>query len=409
MRGHATLAVAAVAALVTAVLVPPDTEYADYLDAKTLACLFGILAVVGAMRNAGMLDAAARVLASRLATRRAAVLSLVGATWVLSLFATNDMALVVMLPLSAAALLRAGWDDLIPFAFVMQNLVANLGGMVLPFGNPQNLYLYERYGIALGDFLAAMAAPFALSLALVALCCVAFVHGDGGGARRGGCGGGAASDAARGRAGAAGAGVAEAGVPGAPADGQGAQRAVPRGRAVAYVALFALVVGSVLRLVPWPAALAACVLALLALDRKALLRVDWGLLLTFACFFVFAGNMARIPAVEELLSEGMARAPLLVSAGASQVISNVPAAVLLSHVTDAWQPLLVGVNVGGAGTLVASLASLITFSHFCAVRRGFPRRAGLAACTPAKFVALFSAFNFAFLAVLLLASSLLAG
>ena len=97
------------------------------------------------------------------------------------------------------------------------------------------------------------------------------------------------------------------------------------------------------------------------------------------------------------------------SAGASQVISNVPAAVLLSHVTDAWQPLLVGVNVGGAGTLVASLASLITFSHFCAVRRGFPRRAGLAACTPAKFVALFSAFNFAFLAVLLLASSLLAG
>ena len=88
------------------------------------------------------------------------------------------------------------------------------------------------------------------------------------------------------------------------------------------------------------------------------------------------------------------------SAGASQVISNVPAAVLLSHVTDAWQPLLVGVNVGGAGTLVASLASLITFSHFCADRRGFPRRAGLAACTPAKFVALFSAFNFAFLAVL---------
>ena len=328
MRGHVTLAVAAVAALVTAVLVPPDAEYADYLDAKTLACLFGILAVVGAMRNAGMLDAAARVLASRLATRRAAVLSLVGATWVLSLFATNDMALVVMLPLSAAALLRAGWDDLIPFSFVMQNLVANLGGMVLPFGNPQNLYLYERYGIALGDFLAAMAAPFALSLALVALCCVAFVRGDGGGARRGGCGGGgearrcgrrigAASDAARGRADvagsgaradaeaaaadAAGAGVAEAGASGAPAGGQGAQRAVPRGRAVAYVALFALVVGSVLRLVPWPAALAACVLALLALDRKALLRVDWGLLLTFACFFVFAGNMARIPAVEDCL------------------------------------------------------------------------------------------------------------
>ena len=174
-REHPVLCIAALAALVTIAFVPPDAAYLGYVDVKTLACLFGILAVVGAMRNAGMLDAAALALSSWLATRRAAVLSLTGATLALSLFATNDMALVVMLPLSAAALLRARWDDLIPFTFVMQNLAANLGGMVLPFGNPQNLYLFERFDIPLVDFLAVMALPFALSVALIALC-LSLIH-----------------------------------------------------------------------------------------------------------------------------------------------------------------------------------------------------------------------------------------
>ena len=410
-RDHPVLCIAALAALATVVFVPPDAAYLGYVDAKTLACLFGILAVAGAMRNAGMLDAAALALSSRLATRRAAVFSLTGATLALSLFATNDMALVVMLPLSAAALLRARWDDLIPFTFVMQSLAANLGGMVLPFGNPQNLYLFERYEIPLQDFLAVMALPFALSVVLIALCCVAFVRGDGPEKARG------LQEHASGRESAHAQSVEDERGEGAGGErGKGAAGSLAPGAAAAravapavYVALFLLVVGSVLRLVPWWASTAVVVGVLAVLDRKALRQVDWGLLLTFACFFVFAGNMARIPAVEGLLAQVMEGSALMVSAATSQVISNVPAAVLLSHFTGSWQALLIGVNVGGAGTLVASLASLITFSRFCAVRKGFPRRAGLAACTPAKFVALFSAFNFAFLAVLLAASALVSG
>ena len=379
-RDHPVLCIAALAALATVVFVPPDAAYLGYVDAKTLACLFGILAVAGAMRNAGMLDAAALALSSRLATRRAAVFSLTGATLALSLFATNDMALVVMLPLSAAALLRARWDDLIPFTFVMQSLAANLGGMVLPFGNPQNLYLFERYEIPLQDFLAVMEHASGRESAHAQS--VEDERGEGAGGERG------------------------KGAAGSLAPGAAAARAVAP---AVYVALFLLVVGSVLRLVPWWASTAVVVGVLAVLDRKALRQVDWGLLLTFACFFVFAGNMARIPAVEGLLAQGMEGSALMVSAATSQVISNVPAAVLLSHFTGSWQALLIGVNVGGAGTLVASLASLITFSRFCVVRKGFPRRAGLAACTPAKFVALFSAFNFAFLAVLLAASAVFLG
>ena len=174
-----------------------------------------------------------------------------------------------------------------------------------------------------------------------------------------------------------------------------------RPRALAYAALMALVIASVFRIVPYPVAVGAVVVALGALDRRALRTVDWGLLLTFACFFVFAGNMARIPAVEGFFSFWMHENALLVAAGASQVISNVPAAVLLSHFADGYAALLVGVNIGGAGTLVASLASLITFNEYRIVRRGFPGRPALSRVTPGAYLARFTAYNAAFLAVLL--------
>jgi len=174
-----------------------------------------------------------------------------------------------------------------------------------------------------------------------------------------------------------------------------------RPRALAYAALMALVIASVFRIVPYPVAVGAVVVALGALDRRALRTVDWGRLLTFACFFVFAGNMARIPAVEGFFSFWMHENALLVAAGPSQVISNVPAAVLLSHFADGYAALLVGVNIGGAGTLVASLARLITFNEYRIVRRGFPGRPALSRVTPGAYLARFTAYNAAFLAVLL--------
>ncbi|WP_231897368.1 SLC13 family permease [Gordonibacter urolithinfaciens] len=173
-RERTVLVVSALAALATVAFVPPDEAYLGYFDVKTLACLFGILAVVGALRGIGLFEHAARLIVARFFTCRSAVAALVGSTLVLSMFATNDLALIMMLPLSAATLLKAGWERSLPFAFIMQNLAANLGGMILPFGNPQNLYLYERFSIPLGDFLSSMALPFAVSVVLIALCCVLF-------------------------------------------------------------------------------------------------------------------------------------------------------------------------------------------------------------------------------------------
>lgn len=378
VRTHAVLVVSAVAALATVPFVPPDAVYLGYFDLKTLACLFSILALVGALRNVGAFEAVARRAVARFSTCRSAVAALVAATLVVSMVATNDMALIMLLPLSAATLLKAGWERALPFAFIMQNLAANLGGMILPFGNPQNLYLFERFAIPPADFLATMALPFAVSVLLIAVCCAVFVK------------------------------PLPARIPSVPVEADNAstpavsaQSSHRRVRAALYAALLALVIASVFRLVPYPVALVAVIAALALLDRLALRATDFGLLLTFACFFVFAGNMARIPAVEAVLSQAMQQSALLVSAGASQIISNVPAAVLLSHFATDYHALLVGVNIGGAGTLVASLASLITLNHFRIVRASFPGRPELARHTSRTFLAQFTLYNGVFLVILL--------
>ena len=490
VRTRMVLIVSAAAALITMVFVPFDEAYLGYFDVKTLACLFGILAVVGALRGIGLFEHAARLVVARFATCRAAVTALVGATLALSMFATNDMALIMMLPLAAATLIKAGWERALPFAFIMQNLAANLGGMILPFGNPQHLYLYERFSIPLGDFLAVMALPFGVSVALIALCCALFLKPDPPQAPEKKAIGEQAkaspSEANRSEANPAEArreakasnaeahpSEAKRRPEGNPSEGNPSEanraeakiRAVPsyrtnvsretfvskqgrasahpvtrphpvaqphpathpqpvggrlasadrsdpdarlritareRRRVVVYFSLLALVIASVFRLVPYPVALAAVVLVLAVFDRRALRTVDYGLLLTFACFFVFAGNMARIPVIEGLLSGLMGQSALLASVGTSQIISNVPAAVLLSHFAGSYEALLVGVNIGGAGTLVASLASLITFNQYRTVLASFPHRPELARNTSGAFLARFTAYNVAFLAVLLL-------
>ena len=385
VRKRTVLSVSACAAVASMLAIPPDASYAGYFDLRTLACLFCVLAVAAALRRAGAFTAAARTVVRRFSTSRSAVVALVAATVVLSMFATNDTALIMMLPLATATLVRGGWAHLVPFAFTMMSLGANLGGMIMPFGNPQNLYLYSRYGIDLGAFLGTMAVPFAVSMALVFACCFVYLR------KRPGCENGddvsaPSTDAAA-----------------AKGDGAPERPAGPRTIA-AYAVLFVVVIGSVVRLVPVPLALALVIVALALLDRTALRGVDYALLLTFVCFFVFAGNLARIPAVDAAVGGAMSAQPLLTSAGLSQVISNVPAAVLLSHFTDAWQPLLVGVNIGGAGTPVGSLASLITIQHFMVVRRHSAIRAARADSVGA-FMKLFVGLNVAFLAVLAVASA----
>jgi len=265
----------------------------------------------------------------------------------------NDMALLTFLPLGYYVLTSTGKQKYMAFTFIMQNIAANLGGMLTPFGNPQNLYLFNRFSIPTGDFITTMLPPFCIAVALITLCCL-FVKKE-------------------------------------PLQLETEEKtALPKARTAVYGVLFALSIILVFNLLPFWVGLIVIPLCLLFLDRKALKDVDYGLLFTFVAFFIFAGNMARIDAVQRLFSSLMNANPLLVSALSCQAISNVPSAILLSQFTSDWQALLVGVNVGGVGTLISSLASLITFRQYTKYN---PKKAG-------SYILLFSAFNFAFLILL---------
>ena len=359
-KKNMVMIVAMAAAAITCVIVPPDDEYLGYFDLKTLTCLFCVLAVVCALKNIRFFYMLARRIVELFKSARLAVLALVYITFIGSMLIANDMALLTFLPLGYLVLDVTGKKKYMAFTFIMQNIAANLGGMLTPFGNPQNLYLYTKYNIPTGEFMTIMAPPFIISIIMITLCCIIFVKAE-------------------------------------PLElGEEKISLVPWRTAV-YLLLFALSIAIVFRGIPYWIGLIVIPLALLFLDRRALGQVDYPLLLTFVFFFIFSGNMGRIDAVRELFSWLLEQNTLVVSTLSCQLISNVPSAILLSQFTDNYAPLLVGVNIGGAGTLIASLASLITFREYAKHELS---RIG-------SYILKFSLFNFGMLALLLVAMLLI--
>ena len=355
VKRNVVLCIATVLAFATCCIVPPDSAYIEYFDFKTLTCLFCVLAVVCALRNIRFFTILAESIVRVFKNTRACVLALVYITFLGSMLIANDMALLTFLPLGYFVLSSTDKQKYMAFTFIMQNVAANLGGMLTPFGNPQNLYLYNYFQIPTGQFVWTMLPPFCISVALMTAACF-FVKKE-------------------------------------TLEIQPSGKTLPVLRTVIYGALFALSIVIVFRVIPFWIGLIVIPAVLLFMDRKALKDVDYGLLFTFVAFFVFAGNMARIEAVEKLFSSLMSKNELLISTLCCQGISNVPSAILLSKFSTDWRPLLVGVNIGGVGTLISSLASLITFREYTTRAKG---NAG-------KYVLLFTLINFTFLAVLTVA------
>ena len=353
-RKNPVLDTAFIAALATMLFVAPDAAYLSYFDLRTLSCLLCTLAVVDALKDIDFFYRMARRLVSAFRDLRACVFSLVLITYVGSMFIANDMALITFLPLGYFMLSETNQRGRMAFVFILQNIAANLGGMLTPFGNPQNLYLYSHFQIENMEFLRIMLPPFLLSAVLILLCCltvrplpVTLVNRE--------------------------------------------EKPINKSRAAVYLILFAMTLLVVFRVIPWWLGLTLIVGPLLFLDPNAVKTVDWPLLGTFVCFFVFSGNMARIPTVRVFLGDLMQKDALLFSSLSCQVISNVPSAVLLSQFTQNYPALLVGVNIGGTGTLIASLASLITFRSYLHYDRAHI----------GSYLKLFTVMNFLFLGVLL--------
>ncbi|MBO7217745.1 MAG: citrate transporter [Clostridia bacterium] len=354
LKKNIVMSVAFVAAFVTSVIIPPDAAYIGYFDLKTLTCLFSVLAVVCALKNISFFYILAERIVKLFGNTRMCVLALVYITFIGSMLIANDMALLTFLPLGYFVLSTTAKQKYMAFTFIMQNIAANLGGMLTPFGNPQNLYLYTKFQIPTAEFMGVMLIPFILSIVLITLCCIVFVKSE----------------------------VMKI---------EAADKKLPIGKTAIYLLLFALSIAIVFRGIPYWLGLIIIPAALIFMDKKALASVDYPLLLTFVFFFIFAGNMARIDTVRNAFGFLLEQNTLVFSALSCQCISNVPSAVLLSQFTENWQDLLVGVNIGGAGTLIASLASLITYREYSS---HYPADTG-------RYLKMFSAFNFGFLIVLL--------
>ncbi len=352
-KSNIVMTVALIAAVVTSCIIPPDKAYVGYFDFKTLTCLFCVLAVVCALKNIRFFYILARKIVEVCGNIRSCVLMLVYITFIGSMLIANDMALLTFLPLGYYVLTTTKQEKYMEITFILQNIAANLGGMLTPFGNPQNLYLYSFFEIDNLEFVGIMAPCFTVAIILITLCCLVFIKPEK-----------------------------------VILQKQGVN--LPPVKTILYLLLFAYSILIVFRGIPYWTGLIVIPLFLIIMDRDALKAVDYPLLFTFVFFFIFAGNMARIDAVRTLFSFLLSKSTLLFSVLSCQVISNVPSAVLLSQFTNNYADLLVGVNIGGAGTLIASLASLITFREY-------------AKHNPTKFkhyILTFSLFNFGFLAVL---------
>ncbi|MCM1217568.1 MAG: SLC13 family permease [Lachnospiraceae bacterium] len=368
-KKETVLCAALILAVVSMFFVPPDKDYLGYVDLRTLAILFSLMCVMAGLQKIGVFDRIARKLLSHVRSGRSLILTLALLCFFSSMFITNDVALITFVPFTFTILDMLGEERkhrlLLPVV-VMQTIAANLGSMLTPIGNPQNLYLYGKAGLSIPEFLLLML-PYTL-LALALLVAWSLIQGR------------ICPQVPK---------LSEAGRP---------QTGYfdPHPLAV-YFALFLLCLLAVAHVIPWQAAFFAVIVMVFLTDRQVFQKVDYSLLLTFTGFFVFVGNVGRISAFRDFLQDMIAGREVYTAIAASQVISNVPAALLLSGFTEDLKGLIVGTNLGGLGTLIASMASLISYKY---IAKGTSGRKG-------EYIALFTAGNVVFLGAMMALHALL--
>ena len=363
-KKEVVLSIAIVAAVITCFFVPPDAQYLGYFEEKTLIALFCMLSVVAGLKHTEVFELISKKMIGLFHTRRTVIYALVFGTYFFDMIVANDMSLITFLPLAYIVLHSTGNDKYLSFTFIMMTIAANMGGMITPYGNPQNLYLFSFYEMELIDFLKALAVQAATILIMLFLCGF-FVKNE-------------KLELINDK-----------------------KLNIDYKKLAVYVALFIIVILCIFRVINCWVALGIVVAVILAIDRKRFKEVDYALLATFCVFFVFSGNIARIDAISEFIKSivGANGENVLIAGIVScQFISNVPTAIFLSKFTDVlYSPdLLVAVNVGSLGIIISSLASLITLKEFLKHQpKGFKR-----------YMLMFTGINTTFLIVQLLVTFL---
>lgn len=342
-------------ALITCFFVPLDKEYLNYFDFKTLSCLYCILLVVECLKHSNFLEYISKKIVNIFKNTRSVILALVLSTFICDLFLANDMSLITLLPLTCIVLTNTKNEKYLAFTLILQNIAANMSGMITPHGNPQNLYLYSYYNIPSLEFIKILLPQFFIVLFLLILLPIIFVKKE-------------------------------------PLilDFKNDYK-INKKKVSIYLGMFLFTLCVIFRLIPLKIGIIVITVLTLILDKKSFISMDWDLLLTFCCFFVFSGNVSRIPIISNAIVNMLNINVLFTGLISCQFISNVPTAILLSNFTNNYIDLVTSVNIGSLGTLISSLASLITLKMYIKTKTG----------SFSHYILLFTVINLFFMFMLL--------
>ena len=354
------LCIAWILAIISAFFVYPSKEYLGYIDFRSLGILWGLMVIIQGLKENSVFDRIAGFLLSKVTKSWQLSAMLIFMCFFGSMLITNDVALITFVPFALMILHDCRREDMMIPTVVLQTVAANLGSMLTPIGNPQNLYLYGLTGMSLIGFIKIML-PFSLVSAILLVLSLLVIPGR------------EKSLSKNDRS--------------SITSHFGSKRQI-----IIYAVLFAIALLTVVRILPWYVFAIIVLVIVGGMDFKILFRADYILLLTFIGFFIFTGNMGKIEVISSFLEEVLIGREFGISVALSQVISNVPATLMLSGFTMNYKSLLIGVNVGGLGTLIASMASLISYKAYS---KEYQEKSG-------KYLLVFTAFNVVFLIALIL-------
>ena len=350
IKNEIVLILSFVLAVISAFFVTPNKGYLDYIDFRTLGLLFCLMSVMAGLNNLGVFKLIAEKMLSKVKSISGITLILCLLCFFSSMIITNDVALITFVPFTVTALKLSGKMNKLIWIVTVETIAANLGSMLTPIGNPQNLYLFSTFNMSMGDFITTILPYALLSLVLVVISCL-FVEKDEITVR-----------------------------------GNKPTFTFSKLRIVVYSSLFVLALLTVFRVIPYIITVLVTLVVLVITDKKVILKVDYSLLFTFIFLFIFIGNLGEIKQISDSLKNIVNGNEVIVGVVSSQVFSNVPAAILLSKFTENAKDLLIGVNLGGLGTLIASMASLISFKFVAKEKVG-----------TGKYILIFTVVNIAFL------------
>ena len=361
IKNEIVLVISLILAIISCFFVTPSIHYIDYIDFKVLICLFCLMLIVSGFIKLNVLDIVAQKLLSKANSLRAIYIIIVILTFISAMVITNDVALITFVPLTLTILRMCEKTKYSIMFIVLQTIAANLGSSLTPVGNPQNLYLFSFYNISTLDFFSATL-PIVILSGMLLFLCVILVKKES-----------------------------------LKIEVVKTIEIQSKFISIMYLVLFVITVLSVFNIVSHTLVLIIVIISILLLDKTLFKEVDYSLLLTFVGFFIFVGNISNIDSIKVFFADILTKREFLVSIALSQVISNVPAAMLLSNFTNNAREVLLGVNIGGLGTLIASLASVISFKIYCKEK----------SANKGKYMISFTTYNLIFLIVLIIFSNII--